>query len=201
VVYNRAEYDKALELYKKSYDLDKNNVSALINIGLAYEKLGDKETEKEIKEEYYRQATENFKNVREIDPYNQEMARNLDRISEKFAPVREIIEKYERQTVSDPENAVTRYDYGVYLARQNMFEAAIEQFKKAVEADRRYIPAIVDLGGAYLKIRREDLAFEQFKRVLEIDPENTKARAGMELIRSAVKSGKLQMKIKGLQEK
>jgi tetratricopeptide (TPR) repeat protein len=201
VVYNRGEYDKALELYKKSYDLDKNNVSALINIGLAYEKLGDKEKDKEIKEEFYRQAAENFKNVREIDPYNQEMARNLDRISEKFAPVREIIEKYEKQTVSDPENAVTRYNYGVYLARQNMFEAAIEQFKMAIEADRRYISAIVDLGGAYLKIRREDLAYEQFKRALEIDPENIKAKAGIELIRSAVKSGKLQMKIKGLQEK
>jgi len=201
VVFNRVEYDKALELYKKSYDLDKNNTSALINIGLAYEKLGDKETEKEIKEEFYRQAAENFKNVRDIDPYNQEMARNLDRISEKFAPVREIIEKYEKQTVSDPENAVTKYDYGVYLARQNMFEAAIEQFKKAIEADRRYISAIVDLGGAYLKIRREDLAFEQFRRALEIDPENTKAKAGMELIRSAVRSGKLQMRINGLQEK
>jgi tetratricopeptide (TPR) repeat protein len=201
VVYNRAEYDKALELYKKAYDLDKNNISALINIGLAYEKLGDKEKEKEIKEEFYRQAEENFKNVREIDPYNQEMAENLDRISEKFAPVREIIEKYEKQTVSGPQNAVTRYDYGVYLARQNMFESAIEQFKKAIEIDHGYISAIVDLGGAYLKIRREDLAFEQFKRVLEIDPDNRKAKAGIELIRNAVKSGKLQMKIKDLQEK
>lgn len=201
VWFNRGDYRKALEWYEKSFALDDKNNSSLINIGLASEKLGDNEKNEEARMEYYAKASESFRTVRENNPYNKQMERDLDRISEKFTPTRDVITKYEQQAAAEPENAVVRYDYGVYLAKQNMFEAAIRQFKLAIRANGRYVDAMTDMGGAYLKIRREDLAFEQFRKALEVDPDNKKARAGIEMIREAVKSGKVQMKIEGLAEK
>jgi tetratricopeptide (TPR) repeat protein len=198
VAYNREEYKKALEWYEKSYALDDKNTSALINIGLANEKLGDKESDGVSKGEYYRKAAESFQTVREINPYDKQMERNLNRISEKFAPARDVMERYEQQALQEPKNATVMYDYGVYLAKQNMFEAAIKQFRKAIEVDEKYISAIVDLGGAYLKLRKEDLAYEQFTKALIIEPGNKKALAGVKLIKDAVKTGKVQMKIRGL---
>lgn len=198
VAFNREEYDKALEWYEKSYAFDDKNTSALINIGLANEKLGDKEKEGEAKEAYYRRAAESFQTVREINPYDKQMERNLNRVSDKFAPAVEVLERYKQQSLLEPNNPTIFYDYGVYLAKQNMFEKAIRQFQKAVALDSKYISAIVDMGGAYLKLRREDLAYQQFMSALKIDPGNKKALAGINLIKNAVKSGKVQMRIPGL---
>ena len=58
---------------------------------------------------------------------------------------------FQKGIESDPENEVYRYNYGVLLLGADDFEAASEQFTKAIEIKEDYISAYYNLGVTYLK--------------------------------------------------
>ncbi|MGA9121316.1 MAG: tetratricopeptide repeat protein [Bacteroidota bacterium] len=49
-----------------------------------------------------------------------------------------------------PDNKFFRYAYGVFLLKQDKYDAAVEQFKKALELDPDYADARYNLGVSYL---------------------------------------------------
>jgi tetratricopeptide (TPR) repeat protein len=58
---------------------------------------------------------------------------------------------FQKGIKSDPTNEVYRYNYGVLLLGANDFEAASEQFNKAIEIKEDYTSAYYNLGVTYLK--------------------------------------------------
>ncbi len=69
---------------------------------------------------------------------------DADRMDVAMATFQKGIEK-------DPTNEIYRYNYGVLLLGADDYEAAIEQFNKAIEVKEDYISAYYNLGVSYLK--------------------------------------------------
>ena len=61
------------------------------------------------------------------------------------------METFQKGIESDPTNEVYRYNYGVLLLGAEKYEAAIEQFDKAIEIKDDYTSAYYNLGVSYLK--------------------------------------------------
>lgn len=61
------------------------------------------------------------------------------------------METFQKGIENDPTNEVYRYNYGVLLLGANEYEAAIEQFDKAIEIKEDYTSAYYNLGVSYLK--------------------------------------------------
>ncbi len=69
---------------------------------------------------------------------------DADRMDVAMATFQKGIEK-------DPTNEIYRYNYGVLLLGADDYEAAIEQFNKAIEVKEDYTSAYYNLGVSYLK--------------------------------------------------
>lgn len=69
---------------------------------------------------------------------------------------------FQKGIENDPTNEVYRYNYGVLLLGANEYEAAIEQFDKAIEIKEDYTSAYYNLGVSYLKwgADLQDIAIE-----------------------------------------
>ncbi len=61
------------------------------------------------------------------------------------------IDAFKAGVVAEPNNKFYRYNYGVLLLGDNQFEAAADQFKKAVDIDPTYQNAIYNLAVTYVK--------------------------------------------------
>lgn len=56
--------------------------------------------------------------------------------------------------------------------RARQFDAAIELLHKALKKDPEFVDAYLKLGGIHKLFKREDLAFQNFKKACELQPEN-----------------------------
>ncbi len=61
------------------------------------------------------------------------------------------METFQKGIENDPTNEVYRYNYGVLLLGAEDYEAAVEQFDKAIEIKEDYTSAYYNLGVSYLK--------------------------------------------------
>jgi Tfp pilus assembly protein PilF len=84
--------------------------------------------------------------------------------------------------VSAPVTAVNHNNRGVALMTQQSFEAALNEFKAAAEADPKLTPAIVNQGIALYELGRMDDAEQIFQKVLTSDPDNVRAHFNMGLV-------------------
>ena len=84
----------------------------------------------------------------------------------------------------DPDLAEARVNLGtVYLLAEEL-EPAIAQFEAATQTRPDYAPAYGNLGVAYLQQDRPDDARRMFERLLELDPNDQRARAYLAQIES-----------------
>ncbi|HOX38690.1 MAG TPA: tetratricopeptide repeat protein [Candidatus Brocadiia bacterium] len=74
------------------------------------------------------------------------------------------------------ELAARRNALGVAMGKQGNYAAAVKEFQAAVEAVPNSPSLHLNLGIALAHVARDDKAMEEFRRVLELDPLNTKAR-------------------------
>ena len=64
---------------------------------------------------------------------------------------------------------------GFALAAQNDFKSAVVHYKKALSAKAEYPVALNNLGFAYQRLLKENDAYQNYKEVLKIDPNNKTA--------------------------
>lgn len=193
IAFNKGEFDKALDYYNKSAELVKENESVFMNRALTYENLADKEKDKDKKEHLLQLAFDDLNTVSILNPHDPNLEANYFRLYEKQEDEQQVIKRYEEKLASEPDNQEFRYSFGVFLAKKNLYKRAIIQFNHVLRINEYHIPSLLDMGGAYLKLRQEEKAIEKFYRVLELDPQNEKARKGINMIEDAVRRGKLKM--------
>lgn len=102
------------------------------------------------------------------------------------------LQAYARALQKEPQSAVIhnlmgmayRFKYN-QLHSPDLKEKEIAAFKKAVEMDSRFIPALVNLGSSYYFADRKKEAAEQLRRVLEIMPTHPEAEQLRKMIAEA----------------
>jgi len=80
-------------------------------------------------------------------------------------------QSYRRALELNPNYAVARDWYGLFLAQTGQFDAALAELKRAQELDPLSLAINFDLGFVFLLAGRTEQAITQFQKPLEIDPE------------------------------
>jgi tetratricopeptide (TPR) repeat protein len=147
----RKEYEEAIALFEKALDIDPDDPVVHNNLGhvlLAQDKLDA--------------STRHIRRALEIKPDHAEAFYNLGNA---------LTRKYELETVLVNENKARSNDAKAPLAEQNLPEAAIECFRKAVSIKPDYAAAYCNLGAALQVRGRIDEAIDCYHQALAIDPE------------------------------
>ncbi|MCU0285995.1 MAG: DUF2723 domain-containing protein [Acidobacteria bacterium] len=80
----RSDYKSALDNYDKALSIKKNNISALMNRGMLYEQMGDKEKDIWLRKDYYEKALIDSEESEKIEPSNPAILQIKNRISHKL---------------------------------------------------------------------------------------------------------------------
>lgn len=102
------------------------------------------------------------------------------------------LKAYDEALKKEPRSAVIhnlkgmayRFQYN-QLRSADLKEKEIAAFKKAIEMDPKFIPALVNLGSTYYFSDQKKEAAEQFKRALEIMPQHPEAEQLKKMIAEA----------------
>jgi tetratricopeptide (TPR) repeat protein len=79
---NRQE---ALNWYGNAIRLNVQHMSALTNRGTVYEQMGDKESHRETKKDYYQKALEDLQQAKQMEPQNKAVSDSINRITYKIS--------------------------------------------------------------------------------------------------------------------
>jgi tetratricopeptide (TPR) repeat protein len=85
IAHYRKDYMQALADYDKAIELRENHITALMNRGILYEQMGDKETDKSVRTVYYRSAHDDMERSKKIEPKNPVVTQVLNRVSMKLS--------------------------------------------------------------------------------------------------------------------
>ena len=98
----------------------------------------------------------------------------------------EALMEYKEAVRLRPNYPDIRNKLGELYMKTNMFNLAEEEFKLALKINPRYISALLNLAETY-RLHSEQMleqAENTYKKVLEINPENSEAKSGLERVRS-----------------
>ncbi len=108
---------------------------------------------------------------------------NWERMNEEFEKSLKIAPTFEAQIKSTREkNWVNQFNAGVGKLNKNDVEGAIKSFETAVLINPNRVEAYKTLGIAYTRMDDLEKAKENFKKVLELEPDNKDAINGLAAI-------------------
>lgn len=86
--------------------------------------------------------------------------------------MQEAVRSYETAIKLAPEQAIARYQYlvGVQEEREGNFVEAFKRFQAAIEIDRGFVDAYVDLGGLLMKVRDFEGAATCYRDAVKLEP-------------------------------
>src|SRR5664279_3940720 len=92
---------------------------------------------------------------------------------------------------SNPEKAKKKYlESGLSYVDKKQYDAAVIQFKKALQVDPRYADAHYQLGLAYLRQQKVKEGYAELRQAIDLDPKNVKAQLELGNILWSVKEFK-----------
>jgi len=102
------------------------------------------------------------------DRYPTLLAEGLTSLNQKNLSA--ALQQFEAAIAADAKGVEAHYYLGVTRARANKDKMAEGHFLKALEIDRTFLPARLDLGVLYYQTGKDQKAMEAFKAVEIIDP-------------------------------
>ncbi len=75
-----------------------------------------------------------------------------------------------------------QYSKGLTFAKKEKYEKAIESFTKAIELQETFMPAYLERGYVYASLEDNKKALQDLEKVLELDPNNERAKEKQESI-------------------
>jgi tetratricopeptide (TPR) repeat protein len=160
---------RAVAQYRKAVALAPQHAPAHVGLGKAHFDRGD-----------FKDAITHLQTALEIDPHNDskgEIAAQLDMAIARDKELEEEVDRRKTEAEAKPLNAAALYRYGVALRKSHDFTGAIAEFRKAVKADPKDVPACDALAEALYDSGNFDEALAQFRRGIDLEP---KAIARME---------------------
>ena len=189
-------YSKAIEYYNLAIKTDPNFVSAFVNLALTYYTLGQKDKTIEIitkaielepenhqfihsrgtlfqEKEEWELALSDFKKASELDVTNHRYFQSIAWILSEMKDYENSILTYEKSleyVKSESERAFNLVSIGIlYEKALSEIDKSITYYKKAIEADSTYNFSYLNLGDAYFKLGKNNLAIENYNKGIEID--------------------------------
>jgi tetratricopeptide (TPR) repeat protein len=151
----RKEYEEAIALFERALAIDPNDSTVHNNLGHVL-----------LEQDKLEAATRHLRRAIEIKPDQAEAFHNLGNA---------LTRKHELDTALVNENKALSDAATLSLPEQNLQEAAIECFRRAVSINPDYAAPHVNLGLAFQGQGRLEEALECYHRALAIDPDSAEA--------------------------
>jgi tetratricopeptide (TPR) repeat protein len=191
-------YEKALESFEKSIEIDPNSVEALVNQGVTFLNLNrDKDTIKGLERaisidnecvsarlsignafinlERYTEALENSQKVINLNPglinawtIKGSALFGLDKYEEA-------LESYQEAISLDPNSVDAWTNKGATLLHLHRYDEALGTSDQAIKIDPKGASAWMNRGSALLRLGRHAEALEEYQKAIELSPESIDA--------------------------
>jgi serine/threonine-protein kinase len=182
----RATGDKpgAIAAYRATAKCEPNDVETYLVLAELYESLKD-----------YAGAAESFEAVAKLRPDDERIKADLARVAAKVVEPPTSIEACRRILAKDPGNVAARHNLGRFLAGRGD-PTAIDELKKAADADSKSGDIRVDLAEAILRTGRFREAAAMYREAASRFPEESdKQTAARTAARNAIKWAGLEVRL------
>lgn len=157
-----------LRMLQLTVDQDPREVKAFLELGYHYQ------------QELNPIAIEYYQNALLVEPHNIEVNYNLAKLYQDLGQYEEAKEIYHIILQLDPHNVSAMNNIGyIKLVHEDQYQDAVTYFTKVIEEDPQFILAIANRGIAYEYLEEYDLARQDFKRCLELQPQYEPAINGL----------------------
>ncbi|MFA5930474.1 MAG: tetratricopeptide repeat protein [Candidatus Micrarchaeia archaeon] len=163
-LYEKGDYDKAIEAYNTAIILNPTFSEAYFNRGLCHYNL--KNFDKGIAD-YAKSA--------ELDPKNPVIYNNRGDAYYRKQQFNEAIEDYERALALNPKYLKAFYNRGLAYACLQDYEKAVEDFTEVIKLNSSFSEAYHIRGLAYDYLNQLDKAIADYDKAIELNPQFTEA--------------------------
>ena len=167
------DYERALTYFRKVYTVNPKNVTAIVNMGFCYAKLGR-----------YSHAQKCFTTALDLNPHNIVARRNLARILRPQGSLTagvpsSYLDPFKKQA-RPKEAAFVRYMELAHSRRESgNFFSAVQYFERASTLHPELIDPYLQAASCYEELNEVEHACSAYKRALSIYPSDTVAKAGI----------------------
>lgn len=148
--------DEAIVALQRAIRIQPNYVEAHYALAQAYAE----------KNQYAQEAAE-LKRVLELDPHDESAQYNLGLSYLNSDQLVDAQQAFSQMLAAHPNSGYAHLGLGVVAATEQKDEAAVDEFKKAIELDQQ-IDAYYSLGAAYVRLQRYDEAIPALKKHQEM---------------------------------
>jgi len=160
------KYERALDYFRKAYEMDSKNVTAIVNMGFCYAKIGK-----------FQHAQKCFTTALDLNPHNIVARRNLQRILRpQGVPYPDPFKK----SAPDKEVVFIRY---IELAQESKKSgslfSAIQYFEAAASIHPEFIDPYLHIASCYEELGETEKACSVYKQALSIYSGDETAQKGI----------------------
>ena len=161
---SEGEYQKAIEHYSKSIDLNPQMLRIYNNRGNAYSRMNDLDC-----------AIEDYNKVLALEPNYAPAYNNRGSSYHDKGDLDRAIEDYNKALALQPDYAAAYANRGTAYYDKGDLERAIQDFNKALELEPGLASAYLGRANVYLETGEFDRAFQDYDSILVQEPDNAHA--------------------------
>lgn len=155
----------AVQSYKKAIELKPDYEQPFEELGLLYALKGD------------RLAIDYLNSTININPKNLNAMYALGLFYQDHSMIQKALETYQNILTVEPNHADALHNVGyINLVEKKSYQDALTLFTKAIQADTNFLEAYFNRGITYEKLNDPQKAKQDFKKVLEIQPNHKLAK-------------------------
>lgn len=151
---------EAIQLYKKTLQIDPLYVDAQLNLGAAHENMGD-----------FEEAVYAYARAIEIDPTYVKPYNNLGAVFIRLGKYADAIEMLKKAVSLDSYYHKAYNNLGSAYAEMGLYRDALLMFTRAIELDKNYAVARFNLGYVSLRVGDREAALLQYDLLRKTRPE------------------------------
>jgi tetratricopeptide (TPR) repeat protein len=191
ICHARGNFAQAEHHFERALAINPNYTEAALNLAVTYNDRGKYEAARDV---YARIQASDGVSPQGLDPFARGKIANMHaEVGQAYADaglVHEAIAEYEKAIGLCPQFADLRTRMATLFREINEFGRAREQYEAAVQARPSYVPARIQLGVTLLSLGDREGAALQWNRVLDIEPDNPRAKMYLRALASASEPGK-----------
>ena len=183
IAHTRGNFIAAEKHFERALAINPGYTEAALNLAVTYNDRGKYEKAREV---YARIQSTPPGNKGGLDPFARGKLANMHAdVGQAYADAglpQEAIAELEKAVELCPQFADLRTKLGSLLREVNDFARAKVHYEAAIATRPSYVPARIQLGVTLLSLGEPEAAAEQWKKVIEIEPENSRAKMYLRML-------------------
>ena len=164
LLHQQGRIDEAKLIYKKTLEIDPNNLNSLQLLGLIF-----------LEEGHLESSVELLQQALQINPNETNCLINLANALTRQAKYKEALEFYSKATKSNPTLSQAFYGLGLCYDHLCQWELAISNYSTAINLQPNFIDAYQNRGACLEERKEWKRAIENYDDVIRLDPKYAKA--------------------------